>query len=140
MNRVGDVAPDETVLRRFDPVNPHHFTKNEGAGPDRLSSGALLFDSDGCSVHREAILRRIGLSPSDVWEGPYKRVAGLVVGDAVSLQFAVVPDPWPNGQASRPEIDEAHALITEPRAVGLGRNAWRRARSQLAQRFVILPA
>lgn len=123
MSEECELAPEETVLRRFCPTNPDHVIVDEGTGRLRLRSGAVgLRDGEsGVSVYRRQVLANAGFADSDIATVGYEGVAAADVEPiTASSQMRVRPDPWPAGRLDVPHIDAGHALICAPDGMSKG--------------------
>ena len=145
----------EGLLRRFDPRrtdNPKHIIIDEGDSPARvvLASGALRFDSDGCSTFREPILARLGMTVSDLLIKPHgtgiaRTTKNAVdsyehlVGETSYNPFSAIASPIVREEPSEAEsTDKAHASIVMTDC-GISRSQQKRAQSGLAKRaFTII--
>lgn len=136
MSEQCELAPEETVLRRFCPTNPDHVIVDEGTGHLRLRSGAIgLRDGEsGVSVYRRKVLADAGLADSDVATVGYEGVAAANVEQiTASSKMRVRPDPWPAGQRVAPHIDAGHALICPPD--GMSKGQIKKQRTLVSRQF-----
>lgn len=104
---------------------------DEGTGEPRPSSGAFVWDPDGCSVYLKSELDAADLTVRDLLVEPLNCVADVGADDVRDVGLDAIRDPWPTDSDGHPR-DVAHGLITNPQEKGSKARA--KALSTLARR------
>lgn len=140
------VENSESVIRRFNPKDPNHYSVDQETEEIRLRSGFLIWDeiekpdSDfnngvGASVNRLEYLTALGFEPSTVIEKPnYVALGKAEVSDLRQVNNTeVIADPVPHDIHGTACVEATHGLIALSSTVSKSQR--RKIASRVASRF-----
>lgn len=132
------VEANDALFRRVArPDNEDLLLWDQGLQTWTVRSGAITFQSDGCSVYVKRVLAATGLQAADVCVAPQNAVAEIPVSAVESWPGAQVEaDPDPETGQPRHPRDRAHALIKPP--ADASNKEVRRLRSHLAKHAAVI--